>query len=212
MIGLSRMGFYQRFVLPRLTDWAMRASEATRFRAQVVPAASGEVLEIGVGSGLNLPFYGPCVARLMALDPSAALLRMAQKRADTVHFPVTLVNATSECIPADGRSFDTVVTTWTLCTIPDPVAALKEMARVLRPDGVLCFVEHGRAPDRGVQRWQDRLNPVWRALTGGCNLNREVAVLLQTAGFTITKLENEYAKGPRPMCYFYHGTARTRPS
>jgi hypothetical protein len=86
------------------------------------------------------------------------------------------------------------------------------MARVLRPDGVLCFVEHGRAPDRGVQRWQDRLNPVWRALTGGCNLNREIAVLLQTAGFTITKLENEYAKGPRPMCYFYRGTARARPS
>ncbi|MGQ0526025.1 MAG: class I SAM-dependent methyltransferase [Betaproteobacteria bacterium] len=202
------MGVYDRWILPRLTDLAMRNREATRYRSRAVPQARGRVLEIGAGSGLNLPFYGSGVESLTALDPSAALLEMASRKAKAVSFPVIFENCSSESIPADASTFDTVVSTWTLCTRPDPLKALEEMKRVLKPGGTIIFVEHGLAPEKRVREWQQRLNPLWRTVTGGCNLNREIAGLVRAAGFTLLKFENEYAKGLRPMSYIYSGVAK----
>jgi ubiquinone/menaquinone biosynthesis C-methylase UbiE len=202
------MNVYDKWVLPRLTDLAMRNKEATRYRAQVVPQACGTVLEIGIGSGLNLPFYGARVNRLFALDPSEELLRMAKKKAGAAAFPVEFLTQSGEDIPLDDRCLDMVVTTWTLCTIPDPVRALKEMKRVLKPGGTLLFAEHGLAPEASVQAWQQRLNPVWRKFTGGCNLNRKMDGLIQASGFKIVQLEMAYAKGLRPMSYIYSGAAQ----
>ena len=137
------MNVYDKWILPRLTDLVMRNKEATRYRSQLVPEACGTVLEIGVGSGLNLPYYGTAVSRLYGLDPSEELLQMARKKASAATFPVEFLAHTGEEIPLDDCCFDTIVTTWTLCTIPDPVKALKEMRRVLKPGGSLLFAEHG---------------------------------------------------------------------
>jgi len=202
------MNFYEQWILPRLVDVAMRNKEATRYRSQIVPQARGSVLEIGVGSGLNLPFYGADVEQLYALDPSEELLTMARKKARDMALPVKFITHSGEAIPLDTGSVDTVVTTWTLCTIPDPVQALKEMRRVLKPDGVMLFAEHGLAPEANVQGWQRRLNPLWRRIAGGCNLDRKIDQLMQTAGFQITAIEMNYAKGPRPMSYVYAGQAQ----
>ncbi|HJQ61792.1 MAG TPA: class I SAM-dependent methyltransferase [Burkholderiales bacterium] len=202
------MGAYDKWILPRLTDLAMRNKEATRYRSQLVPLACGTVLEVGAGSGLNLPFYSSGVNRLFALEPSPELLRMARKKAEAVSFPVEFLGHSSEEIPVDDRSFDTIVTTWTLCTIPDPIKALSEMRRVLKPGGMLLFAEHGLAPEAGVRAWQERLNPLWRKFTGGCNLNRKLDDLIRVAGFTIAHLETAYAKGLRPMSYIYSGRAQ----
>lgn len=186
----------------------MRNKEATRYRAQVVPQARGSVLEIGIGSGLNLPFYGAGVEQLYALDPSDELLTMARKKASGIPFPIEFIPHSGEAIPLDSGSIDTVVTTWTLCTIPDPMQALKEMRRVLRYDGVMLFAEHGLAPEASVQGWQQRLNPLWRRVAGGCNLDRKIDQLIQAAGFQLTAIETDYAKGPRPMSYIYAGQAQ----
>lgn len=202
------MNFYKKWILPRLTDLAMRNKEATRYRSQIVPQARGSVLEIGVGSGLNLPFYGADVEQLCALDPSEELLTMARKNARGMALPIEFITRSGENIPLDAGTVDTVVTTWTLCTIPDPVQALKEMRRVLKPDGVMLFAEHGLAPEANIQGWQRRLNPLWRRIAGGCNLDRKIDQLIQTAGFQITAIETDYAKGPRPMSYVYAGQAQ----
>ncbi|GIX26893.1 class I SAM-dependent methyltransferase [Pelomicrobium sp.] len=201
------MSFYDKWILPRLTDLAMRNKEATRYRAQLLPQARGVTLEVGVGSGLNLPFYGPQVDRLYAVDPSEELLRMAEKKVRGAPFPVELLARSAEEIPIDDRSIDTVVTTWSLCSIPNPLKALAEMRRVLKPGGVLLFAEHGLAPEASVQRWQRRLNPLWNKLAGGCNLDRKMDELVRGAGFRILELATEYAKGPRPMSYIYFGRA-----
>jgi ubiquinone/menaquinone biosynthesis C-methylase UbiE len=201
------MGFYDRWILPRLVDTAMRHKEAMRYRAQVVPEARGAVLEIGVGSGLNLPFYGNEVQRLYALDPSEELLAMARRKAASTAFPVDFLAHSGEDIPLDDASIDTVVMTWTLCSIPDPARALLEMKRVLKPGGSLLFAEHGLAPEPGVQHWQRRLNPLWRRITSGCNLDRKMDWLIRNAGLCITHLDEAYAKGPRPMSYVYAGCA-----
>ncbi|OFW31053.1 MAG: phospholipid methyltransferase [Acidobacteria bacterium RIFCSPLOWO2_02_FULL_65_29] len=202
------MAFYDKWVLPRLIDLAMRNKEATRYRSRIVPQANGVVLEVGVGSGLNLPFYGTGVARLYGLDPSEELLRMAREKARATAFPVDFLARSGEEIPLDDGSIDTVVMTWTLCSIPDPVKAMKEMKRVLKPGGTLLFAEHGLAPDARVRIWQDRLNPLWGRIAGGCNLNRKMDELIRTSGFRIVELESEYAKGPRPMSYVYSGRAQ----
>ena len=202
------MNVYDKWVLPRLTDLVMRNKEATRYRSQLVPEACGTVLEIGVGSGLNLPYYGTAVSRLYGLDPSEELLQMARKKAGAAPFPVEFLTHTGEEIPLDDCCFDTIVTTWTLCTIPDPVKALKEMRRVLKPGGSLLFAEHGLAPDASVRGWQERLNPLWRRITGGCNLNRKMDELIRTSDFRIVQLDMAYAKGLRPMSYIYSGRAQ----
>ncbi len=202
------MNFYEKWILPRLVDVAMRNKEATRYRKKIVTQARGSVLEIGVGSGLNLPFYGAGVEHLYALDPSEELLTMARKKARGIALPIEFLAHSGEEIPLDAGSVDTVVTTWTLCSIPDPAQALKEMKRVLKPGGTLLFAEHGLAPEAQVQRWQQRLNPLWSRFTGGCNLNRKIDQLIRAAGFQIANLETDYAKGPRPMSYIYSGRAQ----
>jgi SAM-dependent methyltransferase len=204
------MGFYGRRLLPVLTDLAMRNPMARAERARFVPLASGDVLEIGVGSGLNIPIYGPGVRRLFALDPSPELLRMARRQAAGARVPVTFMQQSAEAIELPDAAVDTVVTTWTLCTIPDPGQALREMRRVLRADGRLIFVEHGRAPDPTVVRWQDRLTPLWRRIAGGCHLNRAIDGLLEDAGFEITEVERGYSARPRVASYLYRGLARPR--
>jgi ubiquinone/menaquinone biosynthesis C-methylase UbiE len=202
------MSLYDSWILPWVLDLVMRNKEVTRYRSRLVPGASGVVLEVGIGSGLNLPFYGPQVERLYAIDPSESLLRMARKRAQSVSFPVEFFARSGEAIPMEDNSVDTVVTTFTLCTIADPLAALREVRRVLSPNGRLLFAEHGLAPDASVRRWQHRCNPVWNRIAGGCNLDRKMDELIGTAGFRIAELTVEYAQGPRPLSYIYAGSAR----
>ena len=205
------MNLYDKCLLPRLINLAMQSQVARQERARYVPGATGRVLEIGIGSGLNIPFYRKDVERLCGVDPSAELLKMARKRAAGASFPVELIEQSGESLPAEDHAFDTVVTTWSLCTIPDPVAALKEMKRVLKPEGQLIFIEHGRSPDARVLAWQNRLNPLWTRLGGGCNLNRKIDALILETGFRITEIETGYTGGPKPLTYLYKGVA-CRPS
>lgn len=202
------MRIYSRYVLPRLIDLAMRQESETAERARLVPLARGRVLEVGFGSGLNLPFYGPAVERLYGLDPSRELWRLARRRIDAVRVPFEFVPASAEVIPLPEASVDDVVMTWTACSIPDAGRALQEIRRVLRPEGRLLFVEHGHSPDLAVARWQDRLNPVWKRVAGGCNLNRRIDELLVVAGFDITSFEQGYGEGPKPFSYLYKGIAQ----
>jgi len=202
------MSFYARWIFPWLLDLGMRNKEARRFRERVIPQATGRVLEIGIGSGLNLPFYSAGVEQLFALEPSPELRRMAGRRTKGTRFTVEFLDRSAEEIALERGSVDTVVTTWTLCTIPDAVRALQEMKRVLKPSGALLFVEHGLAPDPGVRAWQHRLNPLWNRIGGGCNLNRKIDDLVAQAGFRVVDLQTEYAKGLKPMSFIYCGRAR----
>ena len=199
------MAFYRNHVLPCLTHLAMSNRPLIEYRRRIVPQARGRVLEIGIGSGLNLPFYGGQVASVYGIDPSAALLRRAGR---VLSARAALVEGSAEIIPFDNDVFDTVVTTWTLCTIPQVISALREMRRVLRPDGRLLFVEHGLAPDRGVAWWQHRLTPCWKCLGGGCHLNRKIDDLITAAGFHIEKLDAGYMQGRNPFAFMYEGVAR----
>ncbi|MBV9531450.1 MAG: class I SAM-dependent methyltransferase [Bradyrhizobium sp.] len=204
------MGFYQDQILPILINLSMRQKNLTAYRGRVVPAAEGRVLEIGIGSGLNLPFYSPTVQKVIGLDPSPKLLAMARRTERAGSGKVDFVEGSAEEIPVDNASIDTVVTTWTLCSIPDASRALGEMRRVLRPGGRLLFVEHGRAPDPNVVRWQDRLTPIWKRIGGGCHLNRAIGMLIEGAGFQFDRLETGYMRGPKPMTFMYEGSARPR--
>jgi ubiquinone/menaquinone biosynthesis C-methylase UbiE len=199
------MAFYRDRVLPCLTHLAMSNRWLIDYRRRTVSQARGRVLEVGVGSGLNLPLYGGEVASVHGIDPSAGLLQRAlRQRAARAQ----LVEASAEVLPFDRATFDTVVTTWTLCTIPRVISALREMQRVLRPDGRLLFVEHGLAPDPTVARWQHRLTPCWKCLGGGCHLNRKIDDLISAAGFRIERLETGYMRGRNPFTYMYEGSAR----
>jgi ubiquinone/menaquinone biosynthesis C-methylase UbiE len=202
------MGFYSDIILPRLCDLAMRNKQLVPFRERVIGAADGRVLEIGVGSGMNLPFYRPPVREVLALEPAPRLVSMARSASHATGMPVSFLGASAEAIPLDGHSVDTVVTTWTLCSIPQAGAALAEMRRVLRPGGKLLFVEHGLAPDEAVRWWQDRLTPVWRHIGGGCHLNRPIRSMIEAAGFHIDRIETGYMPGPKPMTFMYEGSAR----
>ena len=203
------MNFYQHHVLPRLVHLAMRQEAMLPFRRRVIGAAEGRVLEIGIGSGLNLPLYASTVREVIGLDPSPELLLMAHDRAGgCADASGTLLEASAEAVPLDAAGIDTVVTTWTLCTIPNASRALAELRRVLRPGGVLLFVEHGRAPEPGVARWQDRLDPLWRRVAGGCHLNRKIDDLVSGSGFRIDALTNARLPGPRTHTFLYEGRAR----
>ena len=202
------MGFYARHILPRLIDVAMKNKDTARLRQVCIPRASGDVLEVGVGSGLNLPFYSADVRRVYGVDPSLELQQMARER--LAHSPIKmnfLSQSADAPLPLADQSMDTVVSTWTLCSIPNAPEALREMRRVLKPGGNFIFVEHGSAPDASVRRWQNRLTPLWRRFTGGCHLNRKMDELITGAGFHIRELTNFYQPGPRAMNYTYQGVA-----
>lgn len=204
------MGFYSKYVLPRVIDLAMKNPETRRLRETWIPRAKGEVLEVGIGSGLNLEFYGHQVRRVYGVDPSVELQRMARNRAGRINTEFLLQSAENP-LPLLSDSIDTVVLTWTLCSIPEPQKALQEMKRALRPDGQLIFVEHGRAPDSSVAAWQDRLTPIWKPIGGGCHLNRKIDEIIKQAGFRIAELTTSYTPGPRPMTYTYQGIAQKFP-
>lgn len=201
--------FYDRYILPHMIDCACGMGDVMKQRSRLIPLARGRVLEVGIGTGLNLAFYNPAqVTHICGLDPAADMHRKGRERAAQISIPVEQVTLGAERIEADDASFDTVVSTFTLCTIPDAVSALKEMRRVLKPEGQLLFCEHGRAPDDSVRRWQDRLTPLWKPLAGGCHLNRDIPQLLRSGGFFVTEMQKQYLRGPKPMTYVYRGCAR----
>jgi ubiquinone/menaquinone biosynthesis C-methylase UbiE len=200
------MGFYQERVLPHLIQAAMKQEHFEPYRRRVVGAATGRVLEIGVGSGLNLPLY-PAATHVVGLDPSPRLLSMAREATADRSKNVELLEGSAESIPLPNHSVDTVVTTWTMCSIPNLPVALGEIRRVLKADGRLIFAEHGLAPEPGVVRWQNALTPIWKRIGGGCHLNRPIDRLIAVSGFEITALHTGYMKGPRPMTFMYEGIA-----
>lgn len=204
------MSLYQDRVLPFLINLSMRQERFAEYRGRVVPAAEGRVLEVGIGSGLNLPFYSRNVRQVIGLDPSSRLLEMARRTQRLEPRLAELVKGSAEAVPLEDASVDTVVMTWTLCSVPDTQRALEDLRRVLRPSGRLLFVEHGRAPDPNVVWWQDRLTPYWKRLGGGCHLNRAIAMLIEDAGFQFERLESGYMRGPKPMTFMYEGSARPR--
>jgi ubiquinone/menaquinone biosynthesis C-methylase UbiE len=202
------LGFYQRCILPRLIHFGMRQKQLLPLREQLVAGARGTVLEIGIGSGLNLPFYPRELGLLLGLDPSRELLQMAKRRSAWVHFPVELNQGRAEDIPLDNRAVDHVVMSWTLCSVADPLRALAQVRRVLRSGGSLLFVEHGRAPEPRVSRWQDGLTPLWRRVAGGCHLNRPIDRLIEESGLRLTDVQTGYLiSGPRFATYHYRGRA-----
>lgn len=202
------MNPYERYVLPKLIDVACSTGNVMKARSKIVPQALGEVLEVGIGSGLNLQFYDPKkVSSIIGIDPAAQMQTLAHKRAIAISIPVEVIAVDVQGIHADTDRFDTIVMTFTLCSIEDPISALQEMARVLKPDGRLLFCEHGLAPDLSIERWQHRLTPFWKPMAGGCHLDRDIPALLRAGGFVIDELSEAYLPGPRPMSYVYSGVA-----
>lgn len=205
------MGLYSRYILPRVIHFVCGMKPNMRQREKVVPHARGRVLEVGIGSGLNLPFYDPAnVSKVWGLDPAPEITRIAERAARSLPFEVEFIGLPGDEIPLEDGSVDTVVMTYTLCTIPDTTAALRQMSRVLRPGGELLFCEHGTAPDASVRRWQDRLNPLWKRVGGGCNLNRPIPALIEAGGFRIKSLDTMYIPGWRPASFNYWGIAVPR--
>jgi ubiquinone/menaquinone biosynthesis C-methylase UbiE len=206
------MGLYDKYVLPHFINCACGTRPIMKQREKVVPRAAGTVLEIGIGTGLNLPYYDPGkVERLIGLDPSEKSWELAGKRAANLPFDVEFIGLPGEQIPLDDNSVDTVMVTFSLCTIPDPVTALEGMARVLKPNGQLVFCEHGLAPDADVVKWQNRVNPWWKRMAGGCNLNRDIPDLLAQGGFDVADMETLYLPGtPRFAGFNYWGSAALR--
>ena len=200
--------WYDRHILPTALDTACGMPMISRMRQRIVPLARGRVLEVGIGTGLNMRHYDKTrVTRITGLDPALQVHPLARERIAQAGLEVDLVGLSAEAIPLADASFDTVVVTYTLCTIPDPLSALREMHRVLVPDGRLLFCEHGRAPDASVKAWQDRLQPLWGKVSGGCHLGRDIPELLQQTGFSVPELQTRYLRGPRPFTFHYWGEA-----
>jgi ubiquinone/menaquinone biosynthesis C-methylase UbiE len=205
------MGIYRDRILPGMIHRSMQNPNLRAYRSRMVPSAEGRVLEVGIGSGLNLPFYTDRVGQVIGIDPSPKLLAIATAAASCIKVPVELVEGSAEAVPMDSASVDMVLTTWTLCSIPNAQKALSDLRRVLKPGGRLLFVEHGRAPDQFVQWWQDRLTPIWRHVAGGCHLNRPIGEMIEGAGFVIERLQMNYLIGLQPissLTFMYEGSAR----
>ena len=201
------MGFYEQQVLPRIINVILGTKHQRAIRARVTQALDGDVVEVGFGSGLNVPHYPDRVTRIRAVDPATVGRKLAAKRVAARQLPVEYIGLDGEALPVDSASVDHVLITWTLCTIPDPTGALDEIHRVLRPGGRLHFVERGRAPDPAVARWQDRLDPLQGRLFGGCHLNRPIDQLIENAGLALTSIERYYLPGPKPFGYTFEGSA-----
>ena len=205
------MRLYDKYLLPNAIDWACKQKSSMKQREKIIPLANGKVLEIGIGSGLNLPFYDKKkVTHLMAIDPSTAVWKKNSFDTNTLGFEFDFIEAFSENIPAENNSFDTVVITYALCTIQDTGKAFDEIKRVLKKDGKLLFCEHGKAPDKEIVRWQNMLNPVWKKFSGGCNLNRDIPFMIERNGFKILKLEKMYIPGWKPASFNYWGIAEIK--
>jgi ubiquinone/menaquinone biosynthesis C-methylase UbiE len=204
------MGLYENYILPKLIDQGCGSPAVLKQREKIIPRASGRVLEVGMGSGLNLPYYDPDqVEFIWGLEPSEGMRRRAQSRLARAAVEVRLLDLPGEEIPLEDSSADTVVLTFTLCTIPDFQRALGQMRRVLKPEGRMLFCEHGEAPDPSVQKWQKRINPIWKRLAGGCNLNRQIPLLLEEAGFEIEEIESMYLPNTPTIAGFnYWGQAK----
>jgi ubiquinone/menaquinone biosynthesis C-methylase UbiE len=203
--AMVRVGLYHDHILPHLVNLAMRNRLLGPYRQRIVGLAEGRVLEIGLGSGMNLPFYTNRVKEVLGLEPHPKLLEMASEKSASIS--VKLIEGSAESIPFDTGSVDTVVTTWSLCSIPDVVAALGEMRRILKPTGQLLLVEHGLASEEKVRKWQHRLTPIWKRLAGGCHLDRPIADLVRDSGFQLTHLQTGYMQGPKPMTFMYEAVA-----
>jgi ubiquinone/menaquinone biosynthesis C-methylase UbiE len=202
------MNIYDKYLMPRVVNLACGLKPTMKQREKVVPLAEGRVLEIGVGSGLNLPFYDAGkVQHVWGLDPSKEMWELAQKTLRNFDIDMEFLETPAEAIPLDDDSVDTLMMTYTMCTIPEVLPALEEMRRVLKPGGRLLFCEHGVAPDESVRKWQNRLNPLWGKIGGGCNLNRAIPDLLQQGGFKIREMETMYIPGWRPASFNYWGSA-----
>lgn len=202
------MSWYEDKMLPRLTDLSCSGKPVRKQRQKIVPLAEGDTLEVGIGSGLNLPYYDPQkVRKIWGLEPSAGMRKLAAKNLERLDLDLEFIDLPGERIPLESKSVDTVLVTYSLCTIPDAITALEGMRRVLKPGGQLLFCEHGVAPDENVRRWQERLNPGWRKIAGGCNMNRDVPAMLNEAGFDIVNDQRMYIPGCRIFSYNYWGSA-----
>lgn len=202
------MGWYEERVLPRFINLACSTKPTRKQREKIVPLARGDVLEVGIGSGLNLPYYEQDkIRKIWGLEPSEGMRRLAEKKLVDSTLDLEFIDLPGEEIPLEDNSVDTVVVTYTLCTIPDAGKALEGMRRVLKKDGCLLFTEHGQAPDEDVRRWQRRMNPAWSFVAGGCNMNRDIPKLITDAGFRLDNDERMYIPGPRVLSYNYWGRA-----
>lgn len=202
------MGFYSRHILPFCLDQTCGIGPIEKQRAKVIPQARGHVVEIGIGSGHNLPFYNSQqVTSVIGVEPDEFIWRRSQSRREACLFPVTRLGLSGESIPLESNSADTVVVTYSLCTIPDPVRALCEMGRILKPGGQILFCEHGRAPDPGVHKWQNRIDPIWKKIAGGCHSGRNIPALITEAGLSIKEMDQMYIPGPKVLSYNYWGVA-----
>jgi ubiquinone/menaquinone biosynthesis C-methylase UbiE len=202
------MGVYADRVLPHIINVVMNTKQMREIRARVCSDLEGEVLEIGFGTGHNLPFIPRSVTRLLAVEPSGRSVELARKRIDASPVNVEVVGLDGQKLPVGDASVDAVLCTWSLCTIPDAVAAVSEARRVLKPGGTFHFIEHGLAPDDGVRRWQSRLNPIQNRVGGGCNLNRDISALIEAGGLSITRLDRYYSAGePKAFGSMYEGVA-----
>ena len=203
------MGIYNKYLLPKLIDWTCKQKPSRKQREKIIPLASGNVLEIGIGSGLNMPFYDNInVKHLTGIDPSVEIWNQKKFHVNDLPFDFKFLKAYAEDIPAENNSFDTIVFTYTLCSIPNMNAAFAEIRRVLKPNGKVIFCEHGKAPDKSIRKWQNLINPVWKMLGGGCNLNRDIPGIIQNNGLKITQMNTMYIPGWKPASFNYWGTAK----
>ncbi len=203
------MGFYNRHILPKCLDMACGVKPIFKQREKIIPRAHGKVVEIGMGSCLNLPHYNPeNVSEVIGVEPDPHVWARGETTRKASPIAVTQIGLSGEALPLDDKIADTVVVTYALCTIPDPVAALKEMRRVLKPDGEILFCEHGMAPEPGVQKWQGRIDKVWKHIAGGCHSGRDIPGLIKAAGLSIQDLDEMYIPGPKVLSYNYWGSAR----
>ena len=200
------MGFYDKYILPCCLDRACAIGPVSKQREKVVPFASGVVLEIGIGSGLNIPFYNPDkVSKIIGVDPDEHIWKRSAKRRAASPLEIERIGLSGEDIPLQDNMADSVVVTYSLCTIPDPIKALGEMKRILKPGGKILFTEHGKAPDAKVHRWQNRIDPIWGKLAGGCHTGRDIPTLFRQAGLEFESLEQGYIPGPKVLSYNYWG-------